>query len=94
MSDKRINRDLLAEATHRELGHYALILDLDYEQLVQNDTFVTWATRCGADIRPAIEGGAVVKKGESEGGFMFIPSDQYEIIEKQLSEILDGVFNA
>ncbi len=94
MADKRISTNLLDEATHRELGHYSIILDLDYEQLVQNDTFVTWASRCGADIRLAIEGGAVVKKAESESGFMFIPSEQYELIEKQLAEILDGVFNA
>jgi len=81
--DKKVDRDLLNEATHRELLHWTMILNLDFNLLKDDDEFETWAQRCKVDLRKMDEGGAVIRRDE-KSAFFFIPPSQYELAEQQL----------
>lgn len=86
---KKFDRTLLDEATDRHLPHYVAILHLEPNILLETDTFESWVTRCGSELRMTEDGGAVVRRG-SEGGFIFISPEQYEAIEEELRYLLKG----
>jgi len=90
MINKEQLKELLNGAAHRELAHWTMALNLDISKLEKSDDFSSWSQRCGVDLRPIDEGGAVISRGGEEDSFFFIPPGQYEVIEKQLSEVLSG----
>ncbi len=83
---RKFDRSLLDEATHRELLQWALILHLDPDRLREGDRFADWAERCGVDLRPMDEGGAVARP---EGGesFLYISPAQYEAMEAEMTTL-------
>lgn len=86
---KKFDRTLLDEATHRDLLHWILTLNLDEELLQPGDGFAIWARRCGASVELMDEGGAVVRRPRG-GAFLFISPDQYEALEKQLAQAMEA----
>jgi hypothetical protein len=81
----KLDPNLLAAASYRDLAHWIAILNLDTNALVATDDFKSWVERSGVELRELDEGGFVVRGGS--GAFLFIDRETSQLCDLQLEEV-------